>query len=103
MTGMQRIHRFQELAAGRTGWLGKLGLFTAAVLGIALVGALAVLSLVVVVVLIPVVAVALVIFRWRLGRAVRQAANAASARGGAAPGRPQVIETDYVVIDRESR
>jgi hypothetical protein len=95
----QRIYPFRRISSpeGVT-WLGKLGLFAAAVIGIALIGALAVLSLVIAVVLIPVVAVALLLFRWRLGRMQKQAAAARGAAGGR---RPAVIETEYVVIDRD--
>jgi hypothetical protein len=95
MIPMQRLYRFQELAAGRSGWLGRLGVFAAAVVGVAFIGALAVLSLVIAAVLIPVVAVALLLFRWRIGRMQRQARAEGEAR------RPAVIETDYVVLDRD--
>jgi len=93
---MQRIYRFQEMTAGPSGWLGRLGVFAAAVIGVALVGALALLSLVIAAVLIPVVAVALLLFRWRIGRMQRQAQAEQGARKQA------VIETDYVVLDRDS-
>jgi hypothetical protein len=46
-------------------------------------------------VLIPVVAIALLVFRWRIGRMQRQARAESEAR------RPAVIETDYVVLDRD--
>jgi hypothetical protein len=96
---MQRLYRFQEMAANRASWPGRIGLFAAAVAGIALVGALALLSLVIAVVLVPVVAVALLVLRWRIGRMQRQAA---AARGGGSSRRPAIIETDYVVMDRRS-
>ena len=95
MIPMQRLYRLQEMAAGRTGWLGRLGVFAAAVVGVALIGAFALLSLVIAAVLIPVVAIALLLFRWRIGRMQRQARTEREAR------RPAVIETDYVVLDRD--
>lgn len=101
MTLMQeRIFQFRRFSPQGITWFGRLGIFAAAVLGIALVGALAVLSLVIAVVMIPVVAVALLVLRWRLGRLQKQAA---AARGGAERRGPQVIETEYVVIDRDGR
>lgn len=96
----ERIYQFRRFSPQGMTWFGRLGLFATAVLGIALVGALAVLSLVIAVVMIPVVAVALLVIRWRLGRLQKQA-TAAARGGGAEARRPQVIETDYVVIDRD--
>lgn len=91
------MYRYGQFTLPRVTWLGKLGIFAAAVVGVALVGALAVLSLVIAAVLVPVVAVALLVFRWRIGRMQKQAA------AQQAEGRPKVIETDYVVLDRAPR
>jgi hypothetical protein len=91
----QRIYRFGSSSSRSPTWLGRLGIFAAAVIGVAIVGALAVLSLVIAAVLIPVVAVALLLFRWRIGRMQRQAQAEHEAR------KPAVIETDYVVLDRD--
>jgi hypothetical protein len=91
----QRIHQFGSSSPRPPTWRGRLGIFAAAVIGVALVGALAVLSLVIAAVLIPVVAIALLVFRWRIGRMQRQARAESEAR------RPTVIETDYVVLDRD--
>ena len=96
----ERIYQFRRFSPQGMTWRGKLGVFAAAVVGVALVGALAILSLVIAVVMIPIVAVALLVFRWRLGRAMKQA-TAASARGGSDARGPRGIETDYVVIDRD--
>jgi hypothetical protein len=93
----QRLYSFRQSPGGMT-FLGRLGIFAAAVIGIAVVGALALLSVMIAVVLIPVIAIALLVFRWRIGRLQKQAA---ARHGGPGQRRPAVIETDYVVIERD--
>ncbi len=90
--------QYRQVRIANVGWLGRIGLLAAAALGIALVLALVVLSIGLAIVLVPVVALALVIGRWRLGKLQRE--MAATQPAGPAAG-PRMIETDYVVIDRD--
>jgi hypothetical protein len=83
------------------GWRGQVGLVLAVAVGIAAAIALIIVSLSLAVILIPVVAIALAVGRWRLNKAMAEAARQYEERRRDTAGR--VIETDYAVIDDDER
>ena len=80
-----------DISFDQLDWRGKLGLFLAMVLGLAVVVALIILSLGVTLVLIPIAAVAYLIFRWRWKKIAETRAKSA-----------ETISVEYRVVGDEA-
>jgi hypothetical protein len=86
-----------NLNFGDLGWRGRLGIMLATILGLAAISALILASVGLFLILLPFAAAAVYIGRWRLKKLMeREQARQRTTQ-------PQTIETDYRVINGETR